>query len=1290
MFGEHIAGMVMLDLISGASASLSNSEGGTPITLDSIKILNGFRGILNNYAEKYVQINKNSETSMVELDRTLEDRRANIASENRALEAMIQKEVDTERKNRAILRETALKAEMARKKEKEEKQAKKAAEFLRYQRQGDDLAATINRLTNTKQVLFDFFTCKFNRADNKDAPSNLRDFSDLLDPLYGLPKHSFFCWYEDQKLNMSLDEIAMGNTIVRDIVPDIDSQFSNYTEIDWVKLILSDIKNANETISNSIFKKKSKKQLTSNVYVHFMDFCDYVDKTLVSVKEALESVDKVLNNWQFITDDDLLVKPKPTKDNPLSDEYELNPTAKDIKLSDDVQRKKEYIEKLKTEYDKALEEEKQKIKDSIAKQTANTTADLKAELENYFDTCLNDVWIGIPERGISIKEFMRLNPRFETYGRPESYKTPEEYCTFVCVGGIRYVYGSDPSVRVHSPLITTVKSFLEEYFNGVAGGCFSTSNNQLIIPYVIDFTFFRGICFDYPSANYESVSNTCRSLMFHMLTDTRASSVNYTMIDTKDPTGFFSIFNSFMSSDPKTGAVFNNKIYNTVESIDSTVENIRNSVESSSGAFQFTNIIDRNRGAMSRKIPSNVIFITDILNKDRLSSKTYTYLKRIISETRMGYSLVFMRNRESGTVLPDIAFGGTVLEYAGDYAFTVKNTPYAVGFVPLPNPEVVRTAGARVLACIKESEEDTIELTSIMKGRSAVEDAYDGIWVDFMINNNNNSESFTLNDTLLNCLVMGDPGMGKTRFLHSAVASIMNKYSPKSVRINFLDFKKGSLGTDVYTVRRLPHIGIISNVPNRVLGLNLLEYIDKQLDERANKMKTVLRATNNRVAIDKYSAYVPYMKKSGMNDALEEFPREIVILDEVQVLIGNDDEISRRCIKAINNIFCIGRAYGYHLILTTQWVHNVINALGVNNLNAGLQNKVLFYSGDGYEGLKINQEMMAGVHNIGQALYRHGDSECVVDIPLIEDNSEGEFLEKIENAYRNSDIPCTTKLIRNEINGGTQSHFARYTDEKVDLLKTPVILGESMLFEDEYALTPNVNTETYQFLMVSSDEAKDSVSTTLLICLLSRIMSDSNNKARVLFADFGNNSGYAQRIADILGEDNGVFIYKNAFTASSAIQSEFNQLHENADGSELYLLVNNISNANNNSDFINSIVAMQTHKLKVHLFLFAYRYSDITTFSTNTGFKMDYFTRAIFDGDQADYNGAIANYENYKHLAGEILMCYGSDNKYHQIFPFDYHENGDWLKNYLEKLLREYKSKKTKNQENNDGKEENL
>ena len=73
---------------------------------------------------------------------------------------------------------------------------------------------------------------------------------------------------------------------------------------------------------------------------------------------------------------------------------------------------------------------------------------------------------------------------------------------------------------------------------------------------------------------------------------------------------------------------------------------------------------------------------------------------------------------------------------------------------------------------------------------------------------------------------------------------------------------------------------------------------------------------------------------------------------------------------------------------------------------------------------------------------------------------------------------------------------------------------------------------------------------------------------------------------------------------------------------------------------------------------------------------MDYFTRAIFNGDQSDYNGAIANYESYKHLVGEILMCYGSDNKYHQILPFDYRSNGGWLKVYLEKLLREYRSKK--------------
>ena len=365
---------------------------------------------------------------------------------------------------------------------------------------------------------------------------------------------------------------------------------------------------------------------------------------------------------------------------------------------------------------------------------------------------------------------------FDTRLTGARYFTPKDYMTYIVIGSVRFDYAKMNNLQLNVSLLNTVQIFLTSYFENIHSPLFSVGNGSITIPYVIDFTFFEGICMDYPSAKYDAAKTACQSIMLHMLTDTRASSVFYTMIDSRLPNGFFSKFNNFRGNDPRTGVILNAKVFNFDAEIASAVHKQMETLRAANATFEFSNIVECNRNMRARKKPINLIVMTEFEDK-RLPKSVHDDFRAIFSGVKLGYSCLLMRASDSGTAtLDSLGFGGEILEYISQYSYRIRNSEYTVDITPLPSDKDIEAVGYDVASCLSSSTADIIDFLEVADSNAKVENAYDGISIDnCMFDLNNTPMSYELNDAYLNGLILGDPRYGKTRFIHCIIAGIMNK-----------------------------------------------------------------------------------------------------------------------------------------------------------------------------------------------------------------------------------------------------------------------------------------------------------------------------------------------------------------------------------------------------------------------------------------------------------------------------------------------------------------------------------
>lgn len=149
--------------------------------------------------------------------------------------------------------------------------------------------------------------------------------------------------------------------------------------------------------------------------------------------------------------------------------------------------------------------------------------------------------------------------------------------------------------------------------------------------------------------------------------------------------------------------------------------------------------------------------------------------------------------------------------------------------------------------------------------------------------------------------IAGQSGTGKSNLLNNIITTIAQKYSPDDLRLYLFDYK---WGVEFQIYSQHPNVELLMLDNNNIqAGIDALKQLRQEMISRAKCFFTLGATINN---IDEYN-----------RKAKKKMPRILMIVDEVQQLF-NDFEIRRQVNPLVKEIAKQGRAFGIHLLLSSQ------------------------------------------------------------------------------------------------------------------------------------------------------------------------------------------------------------------------------------------------------------------------------------------------------------------------------------------------------------------------------------
>jgi DNA segregation ATPase FtsK/SpoIIIE, S-DNA-T family len=251
---------------------------------------------------------------------------------------------------------------------------------------------------------------------------------------------------------------------------------------------------------------------------------------------------------------------------------------------------------------------------------------------------------------------------------------------------------------------------------------------------------------------------------------------------------------------------------------------------------------------------------------------------------------------------------------------------------PPPN-EQFNLITAAITAAAKNIKTDTVSFSDIYPSEFWVGDSRREIRAPIGVTGARDKIEFWMGNNedglvVSSALLAGKPGAGKSYTLHAIITSLAMKYSPDELELYLLDFKEGvefqlyidpeqseQSAQEPNENRSLPHAKVISIESDREFGLSVLQQVQKQIEERANKFKTPGVNVEN---------LKQYRDKTG-----EKMPRILVVIDEFQYMFQERGSITDGLNLIFEDIMRRGRAFGIHLLLASQSpnVPNMSNTL---------------------------------------------------------------------------------------------------------------------------------------------------------------------------------------------------------------------------------------------------------------------------------------------------------------------------------------------------------------------------
>ncbi len=163
---------------------------------------------------------------------------------------------------------------------------------------------------------------------------------------------------------------------------------------------------------------------------------------------------------------------------------------------------------------------------------------------------------------------------------------------------------------------------------------------------------------------------------------------------------------------------------------------------------------------------------------------------------------------------------------------------------------------------------------------------------------NHKEVCFEIGNEQNHTLICDHSGSGKSNFLHVLIQNLAFYYDPDEVQLFLLDYKEG-VEFNAYTDPILEHARLVSVASSISYGITFLKWLCDEMQKRADRFK--------QFNVKNLSDYRKH----------DEMPRLIVVVDEFQVLFG-DNKSTKAVEGHLNTLLKKGRSYGVHLVLATQ------------------------------------------------------------------------------------------------------------------------------------------------------------------------------------------------------------------------------------------------------------------------------------------------------------------------------------------------------------------------------------